>query len=336
MTTLTTTWLTGVDRRRSVGRGASWALREGFGVKRVFSRKLASGAKWPRRAFCRGWASVRAERRRGCVGCWLGEASALLVDPMGFDAGDSNLYRYVNNAPTDATDPSGMKPGNPNGPGYLDDDTLSGLNNVGADRARALAKYYRAKAQELTVPAIKAKFNSAPNALQFFKDTEAKVGPITIELFNKSPEMAFTGFYDLTKRVIYVRSDLSLDSAVGTVLYESIRAYYTDEQLKIYKDAAAGKLGRNEFARKQEELSFKYVQKHHEIAAIAVEKNQWGSESDKHAGAASLGLEGALKAFDTPGKGQGVDDTHTGYFRKVWDATYKKAWEDAQKKMKKP
>ena len=28
-------------------------------------------------------------------------------DPMGFAAGDSNLYRYVNNGPTDATDPSG-------------------------------------------------------------------------------------------------------------------------------------------------------------------------------------------------------------------------------------
>ena len=30
-------------------------------------------------------------------------------DPLGFDAGDSNLYRYVNNAPTDATDPSGLE-----------------------------------------------------------------------------------------------------------------------------------------------------------------------------------------------------------------------------------
>ena len=35
-------------------------------------------------------------------GRWLSQ------DPLGFDAGDSNLYRYVNNAPTDATDPSGM------------------------------------------------------------------------------------------------------------------------------------------------------------------------------------------------------------------------------------
>src|SRR5438477_535456 len=36
-------------------------------------------------------------------------------DPMGFAAGDSNLYRYVNNRPTVAVDPSGMQaPGGPN------------------------------------------------------------------------------------------------------------------------------------------------------------------------------------------------------------------------------
>jgi RHS repeat-associated protein len=31
-------------------------------------------------------------------------------DPLGFDAGDSNLYRYVNNGPTGAIDPSGLAP----------------------------------------------------------------------------------------------------------------------------------------------------------------------------------------------------------------------------------
>lgn len=39
---------------------------------------------------------------------WRGKTSAFLVDPLGFDAGDSNLYRYVNNGPTFATDPSGL------------------------------------------------------------------------------------------------------------------------------------------------------------------------------------------------------------------------------------
>ena len=28
--------------------------------------------------------------------------------PLGFEAGDANVYRYVNNSPTNATDPSGM------------------------------------------------------------------------------------------------------------------------------------------------------------------------------------------------------------------------------------
>jgi RHS repeat-associated protein len=36
------------------------------------------------------------------TGTWMSQ------DPLGFSAGDSNLYRYVNNAPTDATDPSGL------------------------------------------------------------------------------------------------------------------------------------------------------------------------------------------------------------------------------------
>ena len=36
------------------------------------------------------------------MGRWIGH------DPIGFDAGDSNLYRYVNNQPTDRTDPSGL------------------------------------------------------------------------------------------------------------------------------------------------------------------------------------------------------------------------------------
>ena len=36
------------------------------------------------------------------VGRWLTE------DPIGFDAGDANVYRYVGNSPTNAVDPSGL------------------------------------------------------------------------------------------------------------------------------------------------------------------------------------------------------------------------------------
>ena len=36
------------------------------------------------------------------VGRWISE------DPIGFEAGDANIYRYVGNGPTNATDPTGL------------------------------------------------------------------------------------------------------------------------------------------------------------------------------------------------------------------------------------
>src|SRR5262249_9199318 len=37
-------------------------------------------------------------------------------DPLGFAAGDGNLYRYVGNGPTNATDPTGLHYAGPNAP----------------------------------------------------------------------------------------------------------------------------------------------------------------------------------------------------------------------------
>ena len=37
------------------------------------------------------------------TGRWISQ------DPIGFAAGDANLYRYVGNGPTNATDPSGLE-----------------------------------------------------------------------------------------------------------------------------------------------------------------------------------------------------------------------------------
>lgn len=42
------------------------------------------------------------------IGRWISE------DPIGFTAGDPNLYRYVGNSPTNFTDPSGLQPVIPN------------------------------------------------------------------------------------------------------------------------------------------------------------------------------------------------------------------------------
>jgi RHS repeat-associated protein len=67
------------------------------------------------------------------TGRWISQ------DPLGFDAGDSNLYRYVNNAPTDATDPSGEWFWRLDNGEIIatsaKDDTLGGLIDMGYPRA---------------------------------------------------------------------------------------------------------------------------------------------------------------------------------------------------------
>jgi RHS repeat-associated protein len=47
---------------------------------------------------------VRARHLDTNKGRWVSK------DPIGFDAGDSNLYRYVGNQPTSETDPAGLAP----------------------------------------------------------------------------------------------------------------------------------------------------------------------------------------------------------------------------------
>jgi RHS repeat-associated protein len=43
-------------------------------------------------------------------GVWQGCEEMFSNDPIGFAAGDANLYRYVGNQPTTLTDPSGLEP----------------------------------------------------------------------------------------------------------------------------------------------------------------------------------------------------------------------------------
>jgi hypothetical protein len=48
-------------------------------------------------------------RVRGWDGSSLGSGALGGADPLGFAAGDANLYRYVGNDPTDLVDPSGLE-----------------------------------------------------------------------------------------------------------------------------------------------------------------------------------------------------------------------------------
>lgn len=52
--------------------------------------------------------ALTQDRVRGWDGSSLGIGTLEGADPLGFAAGDTNLYRYVGNSPTDASDPTGL------------------------------------------------------------------------------------------------------------------------------------------------------------------------------------------------------------------------------------
>lgn len=88
----------------ATGAATSAATYDAFG-------NLASGTRGDRYGYAgREWDGVlgqsyhRARVYDPAAGRWWAE------DPLGFGGGDTNLYRYAGNRPTDRTDPSGMQP----------------------------------------------------------------------------------------------------------------------------------------------------------------------------------------------------------------------------------
>ena len=88
------------------------------------------------------------------TGRWISQ------DPLGFNAGDSNLYRYANNEPTSATDPSG----------YADDfDQVNGKITKLIDQQNKLQKHYEELLNPDNIQELNKKF---PGAWQdAFNDT---------------------------------------------------------------------------------------------------------------------------------------------------------------------
>jgi RHS repeat-associated protein len=73
------------------------------------------------------------------TGRWMSQ------DPLGFDAGDSNLYRYVKNSPAIGTDPTGLweiqRHGNKTIARANDNDNIGNLVNLGFNKAEVVRRY---------------------------------------------------------------------------------------------------------------------------------------------------------------------------------------------------
>jgi hypothetical protein len=185
------------------------------------------------------------------------------------------------------------------------------------------------------------KFKSLPEAKKLLEDAAKKLGikEVRIKLIDEQQQKRIglaglqTGYFEIGANIIWLQPNLELDEAITTILSEVTRAYYAKDKETFYKEAFEGKYGRNEYAVKEEEWSYKSVKLFKQIVEKGIKGKVWSAETDPEPGPVPS-LEEFLKKKDKPLPGGDPDDTHTGFYRKQWDRVFKKAYEKRQKEKK--
>ena len=125
----------------------------------------------------------RARYYDPAIGRWTSQ------DPLGFDAGDTNLYRYVRNDPLQRGDSSGLRPWkgekieidtrayNPSGKDDTEEDKPVGWEIVG------LPKITTAGAEVVIVQVTAVSFSKEEASKEKFQGIAAKCGPLNVQRF---------------------------------------------------------------------------------------------------------------------------------------------------------
>ncbi|TWT75087.1 RHS repeat-associated core domain-containing protein [Allorhodopirellula solitaria] len=156
-----------------------------------------------------GLQNNRARWYDPATGRWLSN------DPIGFAAGDANLYRYVGNGPTTKTDPSGLEPPNPT---FAIPPSSPGMGHaILANRARQIrnAESARLKNQYLNLIS-----NTQKQHQQFAYYDLLNLGSLFERLkdaagcVNFSPAGTPDGEYSRFTNTIYLNSNHGADTAI--------------------------------------------------------------------------------------------------------------------------
>jgi RHS repeat-associated protein len=169
-------------------------------------------------------------------------------DPMGFSAGDSNLYRYVNNRSMNATDPSGK---------YEFDDTQDQV----ADRKKR-AEEYKCEFSKATTDQEKIDLGlkymqNLPGGKELYDDVMKQLdGKLNIVATDRVKSAA----YSMKNSIIGInlKSDDNgdIEGIARSILFETLNAKSTPRFKEVIADADAGNVNRADFIVRIERLEY--------------------------------------------------------------------------------
>ena len=179
------------------------------------------------------------------TGRWISQ------DPLGFDAGDSNLYRYVNNRPTVQTDPSGLQVGPNYGPNYnAQEQQAFGMNPSGMEASAqipdALKQLYEQQEKEnFDENQRRVEILAAGEKLQqSIKESEKLEQSIAIDQFMYKVQRAYFGVRNFIDNAEYslAKAELQQTHELREQKYakdlEGIAAWAEREKQQIRREAA--------------------------------------------------------------------------------------------------
>ncbi|MBI4569141.1 MAG: hypothetical protein HY719_12165 [Planctomycetes bacterium] len=137
----------------------------------------------------------------------------------------------------------------------------------------------------------------------------------------------FKSHWDFHGRSIELRCGLGAIDLVQSIVFELINAYHNDDFQQVDAEASAGRLSRDEYARRMEEIEYKTYTKYIAVMRWGIANCKWSRRMDELNGANVPSFDDFRKAQNAPTDPQDPDSSHTGFHRTQWDEFYRQAYE---------
>lgn len=276
------------------------------------------------------------------TGSWMSE------DPKGFDAGDSNLHRYVGNDPTNATDPSGLEPPPfPNPPPSIPSfpptpGTYRGTPQGGEAGTQFFVNILKKASPNPNWGALGIVIGG-PGFLQAFQTNVVDQALLKLLAFGPAKDVfdaankqcdgkikvvvvggiPASALWDQDHKEIQINpvgNNVNVDSVTSSILFEVLNAKKAPEYEKIRQGARRGDIGRADFILQIELLEYQNIKDHNKIARRAVFAGVWDLKCNEYENHLMLRPTFAIDIRES------IREGHAQRYGEFWDRRFRAAW----------